>query len=151
MWRTLVLLTTLAGCSGDHSIPVHLSSPGATPEKVQMVRDAGELLGWGIAFQDEKYGAATIDVHQVGNGEHILGVALLRRRCLRVAWANKDPWVIAHELGHLMGLDHVSDPDNIMFRIKRPGNDCDSIPGEYLEDWQVDKIRERNAILLSCQ
>lgn len=43
--------------------------------------------------------------------------------CRRIAWSDpENPLTIAHEIGHVLGLDHVKDERNLMWPYaKRPG------------------------------
>ena len=41
--------------------------------------------------------------------------------CARIAWATAEPGVVAHELGHLLGLDHVPIEGNLMYPSRSGG------------------------------
>ncbi|MFO0633014.1 MAG: matrixin family metalloprotease [Nannocystaceae bacterium] len=51
--------------------------------------------------------------------------------CSPIAWAPDASYVLAHEVGHTLGLEHSSDPANLMYPA----------PGYELDDEQVDTLR----------
>jgi hypothetical protein len=123
MCRTiaLVLAASLAGACDDHVVPVRLSAAGSdgpvldpSPRAMEALAGAEEILGLEFVIWDHAYGSVTIDLVDVVEGES-LGKALLHRRCARVLRANYNPVVIAHEVGHALGLEHTTEPGNLMF------------------------------------
>ena len=43
-----------------------------------------------------------------------------RRGCRRAVESPREPVMLAHEMGHALGLEHVSDPANLMNRFVGP-------------------------------
>ena len=104
--RWLVLSSTLAcGCSERLGVRVH-GERDAEP----LLLEASELLGIWLEAGD---GPIVLELVDVAPGEPV-GRLLVERSCLRVIRATRSPIVIAHEVGHALGLQHVDDPLNVM-------------------------------------
>jgi hypothetical protein len=69
-----------------------------------------EILGVSL---EEGDGPIVLELVDVAPGEPA-GRLLLERSCLRVIRARWSATVVAHEMGHAFGLDHVDDPYNVM-------------------------------------
>ena len=145
----LLLLFFLAACQGI--VPIHLTN-GSSQEDRELVRDGVELLGLEVEFVSFEYGAANLELRDdcelspdydfeafdCGTAEEVP-----YHRCHDLtAWAIRDPIIIGHEVGHLLGLDHVSDPKNLMFGVTMESN---------LTSKQMDDAHERAVLLNACR
>lgn len=100
-----------SGCAS--SVPVRLAkSAQAVPGIEAVLEDAGELLGRPVRVVPGGHGAVTLSI--VTDGGPYSGEAIDRDGCRRSAWAEARPGIVAHELGHTLGLAHDSRPRNLM-------------------------------------
>lgn len=55
---------------------------------------------------------------------YILGMTVAGGSCMPVLWSDADPKVLAHELGHALGLPHtIESEDSLMFPVAMGGDD----------------------------
>lgn len=62
------------------------------------------------------------------------------RVCEPRVWATGRPNVLAHELGHVLGLNHNDDPDNVMHPV----------PGELTTETQMTRVHRHAHNLAAC-
>lgn len=130
-----VALGTLTGCGEPTTVRVY-----AERDATLVLEEAGALLGLQLARGD---GPIILELVDPAPGEPS-GRLLARRSCLRVLRASYQPIVVAHELGHAFGLDHVDEPTNIM----APYTDANSID---LQDGQREKLLDAARRLSRCR
>jgi hypothetical protein len=148
----LVAALALAGCSGP--VPVYLSSsetPGSPltdpPARERELLDEAfgfwgyeyELVGPGAAVAS--YGAIEVSLVDLDDAP-VDGYHAPPTPCRRAVWSSFDPEVLAHELGHAFGLEHVDDRENLM-HPRRPR-------GQEVTDAQWDDSGAAVGRFLAC-
>jgi hypothetical protein len=103
-WLALALAMT-TGCSERLGVRIH-----AEHDAEALLVDASEILGVWLEPGD---GPIVLELVDVASGEPA-GRVLVNRSCLRVIRASYSAAVVAHEVGHVLGLEHVDDPRNVM-------------------------------------
>lgn len=117
-------VTAAPSAEPDRPIPLLLIDDD--PEALELVAEAGEVLGVEFELVDYyAYGVPILDLLNLAEGEGVLGTTFTLDECTRFAWADRDPIVVAHELGHVLGLDHHLDRDHLMFWARAGGTKVD--------------------------
>jgi hypothetical protein len=106
-----------------------------------VVEDACDVLGLLCEAVDHEYGAITLDL--IETDDRVRGRSGGTGVCSPWAWAAPDIEIVAHELGHVLGLDHVDGrPDALM------------APSPYaleLTDDEFDEIERGGNRLVGCR
>lgn len=138
-WLLLALLVVV-GCG--EGVPVRVVTELPEDEIQPLLVEAEEILDLTFDETNESYAAITLDIHRVSTKPPgPLGRAIWRKGCKRVGWAHTDAAIIAHEIAHLLGLDHVDDEDNLMHS---------SVGGTELTGWQHDDMEKNLRRFLAC-
>ncbi len=107
------------------SIPVSVAAPDATSSEVMsLFVGVGRLLGYPVELvvDGSEVGAVTVLLHEAGPMSTAAGYALVTDGCRRGVWAEPRDYVVAHELGHALGLKHELIVGNLMFPLAHPLN-----------------------------
>lgn len=132
-----------AGCVpfGDLSLVVIDARSDRSEDIVQQACDV-----WGLTCtttEDEVGAIVVLLTDRPGNVEGTdtwLGGLATRRACIPRVWSTDSPYVLAHELGHVLGLDHVSHPANVMHQTA----------GRQVTDLQTERVRRHAQLLAAC-
>lgn len=143
MFRAAFLTLALSGCASAH-LDVVLYDTRAKPEGGQaLVDDACAYLDLSCDVVDERYGAVLVVLVDRGkHGTDIVGQAVDKFGCRRTVVSVDSPRIIAHEIGHSLGLKHVDDPARLMHKID---------PGEDVTEHELHKVRRAAGYLDMCE
>lgn len=72
-----------------------------------------------VQYMPSYYGAIKIDFVDPHPDEDICGVSLDDDGCSRLIRSARHEVVVAHEIGHALGLEHVDDQTNLMYQGAR--------------------------------
>lgn len=135
--RVLALLFALTACTveGGRSdvVPVHPLA-GLRPFSEVTMDVTAEILGLELDRTDARPNGAVVLVRVDASHTTFDGHDDWVDRCSPIAWAPDKPYLLAHEVGHTLGLEHVDDPLNVMWAHHPVGYE--------LDDEQVDTMRK---------
>lgn len=142
----LTILLLLSGCDNSGRVRVFFltqESSGPSTELPDWLHDACDLLQITCEATDEMKGALVVE--HIETESKYKGRAFQVHRCMGIARTTSDVYTAAHEMGHLLGLVHVSDRRNFMYEH------VNNWASPTITDGQLDRVRDRADELDHCR
>jgi hypothetical protein len=109
-----------------------------------VVQEACDVWGITCAPSLDERGAIVVLLTEndgrVEGSDRMLGGLATPRACRPRLWSVDEPNTLAHEIGHVLGLDHHDDPDNVMFHA----------PGAHVTPEQTARVQRHAHNLAAC-
>lgn len=146
LFLSLALLGNIS-CTANQSIPFYMYEK--SEKDMELLKEAAAWFGYDANFYfhntDKNYGYGTVHISLVNKGRNGLsGLSSKSLGCRRIAWSEPNVTVIAHELGHTLGLDHVSDTENLMHKSGKTRTGTD------IKGWQYEQVQKSLNLLCAC-
>ena len=141
-WRngTYCALLVLACCA--ESVPIAFKYARSEPPVAPEVYEHELQNIFGLQFEQRRWGYGVINVEIVDTGDRTAGLHVPMGPCRQYNRATPRLAVVAHEVGHALGLDHVDDRYNLMHPS---GSDT-----LELEQWQLEQAYDGASLLAAC-
>lgn len=135
----LLLVVSLGACVAPHgqSDTLYIDHVWGLQEfSTETVEGAAEILGMEIIVGDREQDQGAIAAFVTDDGVLACGGSEVQNTCNPIIWAQDDSEMLAHEIGHALGLGHAHDVDNLMHPDVSPG-----VTEFDLDDEQIDVMR----------
>jgi hypothetical protein len=139
----LIAVTALSGCGESGTVRVRLQPYQRVVAVVDLVEEAAAMLDLDVEFTTSRHGAVDVTM-VVPTGVPPFGWSDSGIGCRRDASSVMNPVILAHELGHALGLEHHHDPDNLLHYMLTPVSAYD-----VTDDQRAD-VRSSAAVLMGC-